>query len=104
MYICHPSMANDNLSGMIMTTLLTDFILKLKKRKNTYRFYSYQRTIGAIASIKKNENLMNQKLILGWLYLPLVVRDSISQGFRINTSWNEKHYINNHTLDNLNFS
>ena len=59
-YICHPSMANDNLSGMIMTTLLADFILKLKKRKNTYRILFIPETIGAIAYCKKNEKIMKK--------------------------------------------
>lgn len=89
-YICHPSMANDNLSGMIMTTLLADFMLKLKKRKNTYRILFIPETIGAIAYCKKNEKLM-KKIDIG-----LVISTVGGPGrFTLKKSWNEKHYINN---------
>ncbi len=89
-YICHPSMANDNLSGMIMTTLLADFILKLKKRKNTYRILFIPETIGAIAYCKKNEKIM-KKIDIG-----LVISTVGGPGrFTLKKSWNEKHYINN---------
>ena len=36
-YICHPSMANDNLSGIIMTAFLAKFISSIKNRYWTYR-------------------------------------------------------------------
>ena len=47
-YICHPSMANDSLSGVILSTLLAKELLK-KKTKFTYRFVFCPETIGALA-------------------------------------------------------
>ena len=54
-YICHPSMANDNLSGIILTTYLTKFIKSLKNRYWSYRIIFIPETIGAIAYCKLNE-------------------------------------------------
>jgi len=54
-YCCHPSMANDNLSGMILWILLLKF-LKSKKTKFSYRFTIMPETIGTIAYLSKNEN------------------------------------------------
>ena len=54
-YICHPSMANDNLSGVILTTLLARYIGNIPNLKWSYRVIFVPETIGAIAYI--NENL-----------------------------------------------
>ena len=53
-YICHPSMANDNLSGVILTSLLLRFIKNIPNLKWTYRIIFLPETIGPIAYIKKN--------------------------------------------------
>lgn len=56
-YLCHPSLANDNLSGPILTTLLYNE-LKNKKLLNKYRFIFIPETIGAIAYLRQNEAAM----------------------------------------------
>ena len=53
-YICHPSMANDNLSGVILTSLLARFIKSIPELKWSYRIIYIPETIGAIAYINKN--------------------------------------------------
>ena len=53
-YICHPSMANDNLSGVVLTSLLLRFIKNIPNLKWTYRIIFLPETIGPIAYIKKN--------------------------------------------------
>ncbi len=62
-YICHPSMANNELSGMIVSMGLIDHFKK-KKLSKTLRFIFIPETIGSIAYLSKNlENL--KKNILG---------------------------------------
>jgi len=54
-YVCHPSMCNDNLSGVSLLTYLAKELIK-KKQKLSYRFLFIPETIGAIAWLSKNEN------------------------------------------------
>ncbi|MEZ0395277.1 MAG: DUF4910 domain-containing protein [Anaerolineales bacterium] len=53
-YICHPSLANDNLSGPVLWTLL---LAELRRRRlrHAYRFVIAPETIGALAYIARNE-------------------------------------------------
>jgi aminopeptidase-like protein len=54
-YICHPSMANDSLSGV---GLLTEIAKSLKQKDNhySYRFLFIPETIGSITWLAKNRN------------------------------------------------
>ena len=54
-YICHPSMCNDNLSGVSLLTFLAKILIN-KKTKYSYRFLFIPETIGAISWLAKNEN------------------------------------------------
>lgn len=58
-YICHPSMANDNLSGVVMTAFLAKELLK-KKLNFSYRIIFVPETIGAIAYCANNEKAMKK--------------------------------------------
>ena len=53
-YICHPSMCNDNLSGVVLLTYLARYLSK-KKLKYSYRFLFIPETIGAITWLALNE-------------------------------------------------
>jgi aminopeptidase-like protein len=53
-YVCHPSMCNDNLSGVVLLTQLAK-ILQKRKTKYSYRFLFIPETIGAISWLYKNE-------------------------------------------------
>jgi len=71
-YICHPQLANDNTSGIVLTVLLAKEISK-KQTNYTYRFIFVPETIGALTYlhlIRKNIN----DLIGGLLLLVLVVQ------------------------------
>lgn len=51
-YICHPSLANDNLSGIVLTIFLAKFLLEknaLSPLHYTYRIVFLPETIGSIA-------------------------------------------------------
>jgi aminopeptidase-like protein len=67
-YICHPSMANNELSGPLVQSFLYQNIKKIKNRKYTYRFLYCPETIGSIYYISKNYSKM-KKNILGGLVL-----------------------------------
>ncbi|KEF40317.1 hypothetical protein M670_00343 [Schinkia azotoformans MEV2011] len=64
-YICHPSMANNELSGPVMVTRLIKWILK-KPRKYTYRIVFIPETIGSIAYLSKHLQHLKQNVIAGY--------------------------------------
>ncbi len=53
-YICHPSMANDNLSGIAVAVETAKYIYSLPERKYTYRIIFIPETIGALIYLKEN--------------------------------------------------
>ncbi len=52
-YLCHPSMANNELSGPVVLTFLYNRISKWEKRNFAYRFVLNPETIGSIAYLSK---------------------------------------------------
>jgi aminopeptidase-like protein len=58
-HICHPSLANDNLSGVAVATFLAEYLLALK-HKYSYRFLFIPGTIGSITWLSLNENAVSQ--------------------------------------------
>lgn len=53
-HICHPSLANDNLSGLCITALLARHLHAMPKRRLTYRFLMAPATIGALTWLARN--------------------------------------------------
>lgn len=58
-YVCHPSMCNDNLSGVVLTTLLAKELSKVKTNYSL-RFLFVPETIGAIAWLATNEKNLSK--------------------------------------------
>ena len=54
-YVCHPSLCNDNLSGIVLSTFLAQFLLNTDP-KYSYRFLFIPETIGAITWLSLNES------------------------------------------------
>ena len=54
-YICHPSLCNDNLSGVVLLTLLAKYLTKFNS-EFSIRFLFIPETIGAITWIHRNQN------------------------------------------------
>ena len=65
-YICHPSMANNELSGIVVLVALARWISQLKNRKFTYRFVFTPETIGAIVYLSKHLEYLKLQVIAGW--------------------------------------
>jgi aminopeptidase-like protein len=54
-HCCHPSLANDNLTGIAIATELARFVSQQKRRRLGYRFLFIPGTIGSIAWLARNE-------------------------------------------------
>ena len=66
-YLCHPSMANNELSGPLCLAFLYQKIKQLKNRKYTYRFVIAPETIGTIAYLSKYGNDLKNNLLAGYV-------------------------------------
>jgi aminopeptidase-like protein len=58
-HCCHPSLANDNLSGVVVAAYLAH-VLARADRRYTYRFLFAPGTIGAIVWLSRNEELLER--------------------------------------------
>jgi aminopeptidase-like protein len=54
-HICHPSLANDNLSGIAVATMLACHLQTLRRR-HSYRFLFIPGTIGSLTWLARNED------------------------------------------------
>ena len=89
-YICHPSMANDNLSGIILNTLLAKYLKDKKKPYWSYRFVFHPETIGALAYLKKKVRDVKKNVLFGFVL-------SCVGGpgeFFYKKTFNEEHFLN----------
>ena len=76
-YICHPSMANNELSGPAVLTFLANWIFK-KKRNFSYRVIFIPETIGSIAFISKNYKKLIRNCFGGYVFSCLGDKGKIS--------------------------
>lgn len=104
-YLCHPSMANNEISGPVLWTFLFLYLQEKQERRYTYRFYIGPETIGAINYLHfRSEELGN--IFAGWVltcigdsgpfsYLKSRFESSISDrvGVSVVQSMGENHKI-----------
>jgi len=65
-YICHPSMANNEISGPVVLTYLAKWLQDLTCRNYTYRIVFVPETIGSIAYISKNFKSLKKNVFAGF--------------------------------------
>jgi len=65
-YLCHPSMANNELSGPVVTLSLAKWLLSLESRKYTYRIIIIPETIGSITYLSRNYRAMKENIVAGF--------------------------------------
>ncbi len=65
-YICHPSMANNELSGPVLLVKLAQWLLEKKDRYYSYRLILVPETIGSITYLSLNLPYMKENIIAGY--------------------------------------
>lgn len=65
-YLCHPSMANNELSGPLVMAYLFKYLQERQRRKYTYRFTITSETIGAIAYLSTRGKYMKSHVDAGF--------------------------------------
>lgn len=66
-YLCHPSMANNELSGPVLQTALIKYVKSLYKRRYSYRFVFIPETIGSITYCSRNLDILQKNVKAGFV-------------------------------------
>lgn len=99
-YICHPSMANNELSGPLVASFVYNELKKRKQLKYSYRFCFVPETIGSIYMLSKRGAHYKENLLAGFI-LTCVGNDG---AFTYKKSRRGDALIDRVVLNNLNLS
>ncbi|GAB1261938.1 DUF4910 domain-containing protein [Aurantivibrio plasticivorans] len=65
-YVCHPSLANNELSGPVVATCLAKLLKEQKSLRYSYRIVFIPETIGSLVYISKNYEQLKSKVVAGF--------------------------------------
>ena len=66
-YVCHPSMGNNETSGIVVAAQIARFVLSLPHRRYTYRFVFVPETIGAVAYLSRHLSDLKKRVKAGFM-------------------------------------
>lgn len=66
-YVCHPSMANNELSGPIVATFIAKWLIENQKNRYTYRFIFIPETIGSVLYLSINMDHLKKSVVAGFI-------------------------------------
>lgn len=66
-YVCHPSMANNELSGPVVTVALGRWLAAMPRRRHTYRLVLCPETIGAVVYLARHLDHLRTHVRAGWV-------------------------------------
>lgn len=104
-YICHPSMANNELSGPTVLTFLAKWLAEQVKPRYSYRIIFIPETIGSITYLSFNYKQMKKRVVAGfnvtcvgddraYSYVPSRDGDTISDQIALHVlKWTDKNFV-----------
>jgi len=104
-YICHPSMANNELSGPTVVTFIAKWLLEKGKPKHSYRIIFIPETIGSTTYLSLNYSEMKKNVFAGfnvtcigddraYSYVPSRAGDTISDEVALHVlKWTDPNFI-----------
>ena len=104
-YICHPSMANNELSGPTVVTFLAKWLAEQEKPRYSYRIIFIPETIGSITYLSFNYKQMKERVVAGfnvtcvgddrsYSYVPSRDGDTISDQIALHVlKWTDANFV-----------
>jgi len=65
-YVCHPSMANNELSGPVVTAALGQWLTSLERRRYNYRIVFIPETIGSLVYLSLHRDHLKENVVAGF--------------------------------------